>query len=879
MKKTALTIIMFLISVLPIYAATPILGTNVATVERMYQFVKSKNSSFDREIAEQFIAVSQVYGMRGDIAMCQSIIETGWFKYTGGTAVTPEDHNYCGLGVTTLGQKGCQFETVREGVTAQIQHLYAYCCTKALPAGETLVDPRFNYVSRGTAPNWENLGSGKWATAAGYGTSIIEMYNEMMAFNYSEPSSLKASETAISLSATQGATAPSKTITITGVNLSSAISYSSSSSAFTVSTSGWNSLTGGNLIIKLNTSLSAGTYSGVITVKSGSYSLTINCTGVISQPIVSSLTVNPTSISLKGEVGSTDIIYRDVKVVGTNLSSDITIASNTSAVTVTKLSGWNDLTGGTLRLTLNTNYTYGAGTYDSYVAVQSASSRAQINTTITLTEPIISKNPTIEVSPSNASMRAIVGESTTTSINVTGTDLSGNISASLSGNSAFSINKTSIGSTGGTITVTYKPIVAGTHSATLSLTSTGATTKTVTLSGTATAAEPLGLSLIWRNTTSIPGSTSGGDYRFAGVSNGHLLVVDKANNKIIEFTQSGYSTYYDCASAISTHWNATTMGPAIGCDDAGNILVHTGWSGAASGSNFMIISADLKNTYKLNLSTIEGYTVTRLDQIGRIRGNMLSSEGAYAFICSYNGSTVLILNIKNGSIDTDYTQISNDTGLTVGASSTPQPAFETTSEIDALMDENGDLSNAFILRQRGNANDIYYWNDDNSAMKAKYTFTNTTPEGYSPIGATSEGFDWFHLGDKSYFIIPLSSDGTTNGRSSAFGIYDEDGNLVGYNVTAAKTGIGQGMGSIIAVPRDEHAVNIYHFVAGTVAEKYLFRISGNATGTEKIENSIIEEDINAPICFYNLQGTKVANPSKGIYIKVQGNKTEKIYFK
>ena len=114
---------MFLLAAVVSNAATPILGTNVATVERMYQFVKSKNSSFDREIAEQFIAVSTVYGMRGDIALCQSIIETGWFKYTGGTAVTPDDHNYCGLGVTTLGQKGCQFSTVEEGVTAQVQHL------------------------------------------------------------------------------------------------------------------------------------------------------------------------------------------------------------------------------------------------------------------------------------------------------------------------------------------------------------------------------------------------------------------------------------------------------------------------------------------------------------------------------------------------------------------------------------------------------------------------------------------------------------------------------------------------------------------------------------------------------------------------------------
>ena len=257
MRKITTFIFLMCMAVSSSFAATPILGTNVATAERMYQFVKSQNSSFDREIAEQFIAVSQKYGLRGDIAICQSIIETGWFKYTGGTAVTPDDHNYCGLGVTTLGQKGSIFSTVKEGVTAQVQHLYAYACTKALPAGEVLVDSRFNYVSRGCAPNWEDLGSGKWATAAGYGTKIIAMYNDMMAFKVtgddtpSTPStpttaSLTASTTSVSLTGTCGGSSTSATVRITGANLQYDIIYNSSSSAFVVTPqSGWNARTGG----------------------------------------------------------------------------------------------------------------------------------------------------------------------------------------------------------------------------------------------------------------------------------------------------------------------------------------------------------------------------------------------------------------------------------------------------------------------------------------------------------------------------------------------------------------------------------------------------------------------------------------------------------
>ena len=402
MKKFT-SLMLFLLMAVVANAATPILGTNVATVERMYQFVKSKNSSFDREIAEQFIAVSARYGLRGDIALCQSIIETGWFKYTGGTAVTPDDHNYCGLGVTTLGQKGCQFSTVEEGVTAQVQHLYAYACNKAIPAGETLVDPRFKYVTRGTAPNWEDLGSGKWASAAGYGTAIIAMYNDMMAFNVSGETttpSLKASNTSVSLTGTQGGSAPSTTVTITGANLTNDITYSSSSSAFTVTTSGWNSRTGGTMKISLNTALTAGTYSGYIAVQSGTTRIQINCTGTISSssepaPGTPLLKASTTSLSFTAQKGAA-APSSTVTITGANLTSDIVYNSSSSAFKVAT-SGWYSRTGGTMTISLDTSKE--AGSYSGYVAVQSGSTRIEINCTGTITASGSTETPSTVTIP------------------------------------------------------------------------------------------------------------------------------------------------------------------------------------------------------------------------------------------------------------------------------------------------------------------------------------------------------------------------------------------------------------------------------------------------------------------------------------------------
>lgn len=171
-------LLLFMFPFARIEAKTPILGTHCIGAEDMYQFVVSRNPDFPREVAEAFCEVGALYGVRGDIALCQAIIETGWFRFDNGTAVTPDAHNYCGMGVRKRGDRGCTFADVRQGVTAMIQHLYAYACTHELPDGEELLDPRFRYVNRGSAKSWEAL-SGRWAMNPRYGKDILNIYKNM----------------------------------------------------------------------------------------------------------------------------------------------------------------------------------------------------------------------------------------------------------------------------------------------------------------------------------------------------------------------------------------------------------------------------------------------------------------------------------------------------------------------------------------------------------------------------------------------------------------------------------------------------------------------------------------------------------------------------
>ena len=157
-----------------------ILGTSKVTGIQLTEFAKKYSKcNCLYKIAVTYITVGKKYGIRGDIAFCQALLETGYFNFTGGTAMRLTDYNFCGLGVLKLGTKGNTFGSVKEGVTAHIQHLYAYATTKDLPKGEELVDIRFKYVKRGTAPTWKKLG-GKWASNKEYGEKILAIYNKVV---------------------------------------------------------------------------------------------------------------------------------------------------------------------------------------------------------------------------------------------------------------------------------------------------------------------------------------------------------------------------------------------------------------------------------------------------------------------------------------------------------------------------------------------------------------------------------------------------------------------------------------------------------------------------------------------------------------------------
>jgi len=151
-------------------------GSTLLTAEEMDRFVRKVNPNAP-PVAALYVQIGQVYGIRGDVAYAQAIQETGYFRFEGN--VKAAQNNYAGIGATGKNESAV-FKTPQEGVLAHIQHLFAYTSTQPLPSQYPLVDPRFQYVQRGSAVTWAQL-NGKWAIpGTTYSTMILDIYKKML---------------------------------------------------------------------------------------------------------------------------------------------------------------------------------------------------------------------------------------------------------------------------------------------------------------------------------------------------------------------------------------------------------------------------------------------------------------------------------------------------------------------------------------------------------------------------------------------------------------------------------------------------------------------------------------------------------------------------
>jgi hypothetical protein len=158
-----------------------IMGKGIVPEEKLAAFLLHTNAGADedfvRQLAGFYVEEAAAEGVNHDTAFAQMCLETGFLRYGG--LVTPDMNNFCGLGATGPEQTGLIFPDPRTGVRAHIQHLQAYASTE--PLNQELIDPRYRYVKRGSAPTIQGL-AGTWATDRLYDVKIDRILKNLYEF-------------------------------------------------------------------------------------------------------------------------------------------------------------------------------------------------------------------------------------------------------------------------------------------------------------------------------------------------------------------------------------------------------------------------------------------------------------------------------------------------------------------------------------------------------------------------------------------------------------------------------------------------------------------------------------------------------------------------
>ena len=304
----------------------------------------------------------------------------------------------------------------------------------------------------------------------------------------------------------EGSSTPSTEVTLLGTIDGS--NYTGSYKTITLSSPwGGTSVKGGNSAVytsgssgKITFTIPSGyssntTFSVQITTVTGTYgsgNITVKSTqtSAVGHSFSKGETYTWTVTGKTGDVitiYSTDSSYSPdmslIKVYAGNVTLN---ASETGDATSRTITGITNTYYTVSNLTAGATYTYKV----KALYTDGTSSAWSNEQSVTLKEESVVTTPTLTVTPTSLNMSAKVGGTATATFKVTGADLTGNVTLSLTdANGVYSISPSTItaanAANGVNVTVTYAPTTYGTQTASVTVASSGATSKTVSITGTA----------------------------------------------------------------------------------------------------------------------------------------------------------------------------------------------------------------------------------------------------------------------------------------------------------------------------------------------------------------------------------------------------------
>ena len=316
------------------------------------------------------------------------------------------------------------------------------------------------------------------------------------------------------------------------------------------------------------------------------------------------------------------------------------------------------------------------------------------------------------------------------------------------------------------------------------------------------------LTLDWSHTTDIPAAANA---RWGTGFDGKVWTNDKSVQHLIYWDETG-----------KTELQIGTNGTAISVDDAGNILINSGFPNVDSSTAFQILPAGGDALQPLTVTMPANATAGRMDFMGRANGNILSEEGGAIYLCPQNSTAVAKIFIANG------VQVP-------------------------------EKSKSFAVETAGGSDGVAQPLDNNPENDNYVACPNRTLKGfigYTNVGANSTAAgDVVTLNGVTYSIEPTGTD-----YCDGFQIVDRSTDKVvatheeEYSTAAARPN----QNALTAEKVDEYTANIYQYVPGQLVAKYTFSLpkpvlleARNAYAYDiKVEhhtgNHVVSYRLNAP---------------------------------
>ncbi len=493
---------------------------------------------------------------------------------------------------------------------------------------------------------------------------------------------------------------------------------------------------------------------------------------------------------------------------------------------------------------------------------------------------IHTSDPTLSVSQNSFSFEAYKGETATETLNVSGVNLEGDITLSLSGNDAsqFSLSKTTItkDSASGTITVTYNPTSVGNHSATITISSSNAKQAIISLNGISTerplVSEIEDLDLGWAHCQNVNHAlpswlniSTSGTTRFIAENEGNLYVLNCSPWGTPEIN------IINAYTGIDTETDVNLDGVSGGLTPISSIRFVSGTLVAANACNanhtFTVYA------WKNGVSSAPSIILEDSSHGGLIMGSNIAISGNLT-----NGSiwatddgvkNVLRYTISNGSVSSTPTIIP----LTKDGESLSLLGSRGAGEVVPNDDGSFWVVGQTAYPMLFNASGIYQ-----SEMKAEALNNNNH----------GTALKFFEYGNVDYAAAVSYFDGQMNGYFTLINVTDGIENASSFIGKYPNNGLGstvnaQNMSSIAqSVTNDGKRLNIWVACAlQGVAYFYTEQTTNsidNVTFKAVEKMSVVNNGSNlmvsgidaASIAIYSINGTLIASVANSNEIKVEG---------